>query len=41
MKIKIFKLDSFTNKHFCGNPAAVCILDNWLEAETMQNIAAV
>jgi PhzF family phenazine biosynthesis protein len=40
MKIKIFKLDSFTKKRFSGNPAAVCILDKWLDDKTMQNIAA-
>lgn len=39
MKIKIFKLDSFTNERFKGNPAAVCILEHWIDDEIMQNIA--
>jgi len=39
-KIKIFQIDAFTDELFKGNPAAVCILDEWLEVELMQNIAA-
>ena len=38
-KIKIFQVDAFTNNLFTGNPAAVCILDNWLTDEIMQSIA--
>lgn len=40
MKIKIYQVDSFTNKPFEGNPAGVCILDNPLPDESMQSIAA-
>jgi PhzF family phenazine biosynthesis protein len=40
MKIKIYQIDAFTDKVFGGNPAAVCILDKWLEDEIMQNIGA-
>jgi len=40
MKIKIFQIDAFTDKVFCGNPAAVCILDKWIDKESMQKIAA-
>lgn len=40
MKIKIYKLDAFTKKRFSGNQAAVCVLKEWLDDETMQNIAA-
>ena len=39
MKLKIFQVDAFTAKIFGGNPAAVCILDNWLETSLMQKIA--
>jgi PhzF family phenazine biosynthesis protein len=40
MKINIFKLDAFTQERFTGNPAAVCVLDQWLDAGTMQQIAS-
>ncbi|MEE2770763.1 MAG: PhzF family phenazine biosynthesis protein [Bacteroidota bacterium] len=39
MNIEIYQVDAFTNEVFAGNPAAVCLLDQWLEAELMQNIA--
>lgn len=28
MQIPIFTVDAFTNRPFCGNPAAVCLLEN-------------
>ena len=40
MKLKIFQVDAFADKVFSGNPAAVCILDSWLDASLMQQIAA-
>ena len=40
MKQKIYQVDAFTTKLFGGNPAAVCILDTWVETELMQQIAA-
>ena len=40
MKQKIYQIDAFTTKLFGGNPAAVCILDEWLSNELMQKIAA-
>lgn len=40
MKIKLFQVDAFTDQLFGGNPAAVCLLDAWLDKETMQHIAA-
>jgi len=40
MKIPIYQIDAFTDERFRGNPAAVCILQEWLTDETMQNIAA-
>jgi PhzF family phenazine biosynthesis protein len=39
MKIKLFQVDAFTDHLFGGNPAAVCLLDEWLPDRTMQNIA--
>jgi PhzF family phenazine biosynthesis protein len=38
--IKIFQVDAFTSHLFGGNPAAVCILEQWLEDTLMQSIAA-
>jgi PhzF family phenazine biosynthesis protein len=37
--MKIYFVDSFTNQKFEGNPAAVCLPDKELEADTMQKIA--
>ncbi len=39
MKIPMFQVDAFTGKVFGGNPAAVCILGDWLEDSLMQAIA--
>ncbi|MBU0696461.1 MAG: PhzF family phenazine biosynthesis protein [Bacteroidetes bacterium] len=36
----IYQVDAFTDHVFGGNPAAVCILNNWLPSVIMQNIAA-
>jgi predicted PhzF superfamily epimerase YddE/YHI9 len=40
MKLPLYQVDAFTNTLFAGNPAAVCPLDRWLDASTMQAIAA-
>ncbi|WKN41921.1 PhzF family phenazine biosynthesis protein [Tunicatimonas pelagia] len=40
MKIEIYQIDTFTDKLFGGNPAAVCPLDEWLEDTVLQQIAA-
>ena len=40
MKVKLFQVDAFTDTLFCGNPAAVCILEEELDERVMQNIAA-
>ncbi|WP_111655324.1 PhzF family phenazine biosynthesis protein [Isoalcanivorax indicus] len=40
MSFPIYQIDAFTNRVFGGNPAAVVILDEWLEDETLQAIAA-
>ena len=37
--MKYYVVDSFAEHVFEGNPAAVCIMDKWLSAETMLNIA--
>ena len=37
--MKIWQVDSFTSEPFKGNPAAVCILDEPISDELMQNIA--
>ena len=34
-----FIVDAFTDTVFTGNPAAVCLLDEWLSDDTLQNIA--
>jgi len=40
MKILLYQVDAFTGRVFCGNPAAVCPLEEWLDEELMQAIAA-
>ena len=40
MRIPIYIVDSFTNRLFAGNPAAVCPLKSWLDDALMQSIAA-
>lgn len=37
--MKQYVVDAFTDKVFAGNPAAVCVMDKWLDDRTMQNIA--
>jgi PhzF family phenazine biosynthesis protein len=37
--MKIFKVDSFTDRAFAGNPAGVCILDTQKDDKWKQNIA--
>ena len=39
MKVPIFQVDAFAGHIFGGNPAAVCPLEEWLDEETMQNLA--
>jgi PhzF family phenazine biosynthesis protein len=39
MGVKIFQVDTFTNKPFTGNPAAVCILPEPRAETWMQNVA--
>lgn len=40
MKLPIFQVDAFAGRVFTGNPAAVCLLDEWLDDATMQGIAS-
>lgn len=40
MKLPLYQVDAFTSRVFAGNPAAVCILDTWIEDATLQAVAA-
>lgn len=37
--MKQYIVDAFTDKVFSGNPAAVCVMEHWLDEDTMQSIA--
>lgn len=39
MEIPLFQVDAFTSKVFGGNPAAVCVLEQWPDDEILQDIA--
>jgi PhzF family phenazine biosynthesis protein len=39
MKQKIYQIDTFTDRVFSGNPAAICPLEEWLSDDLMQKIA--
>lgn len=36
--MKQYVVDAFTDKVFAGNPAAVCVMDEWLSDDIMQKI---
>jgi len=36
----MWQVDAFATETFAGNPAAVCLLDDWLDDRTLQAIAA-
>ncbi len=38
--MKYYIVDAFTDKPFSGNPAGVCVLDDWPGEDVMQSIAA-
>lgn len=40
MKIPFYQVDAFSRKIFGGNPAAVCLLESWLDSDMLQSIAA-
>jgi len=39
MELIIYQVNAFTDKIFCGNPAAICPLDDWLPDDVLQKIA--
>ncbi len=39
MKIPLYQIDAFAGRLFGGNPAAICVLEDWLDDETLQAIA--
>lgn len=39
MQIKLYQVDSFSDRPFAGNPAAVCPLSSWPEDHVLQAIA--
>ncbi|MBK8182105.1 MAG: PhzF family phenazine biosynthesis protein [Candidatus Competibacteraceae bacterium] len=40
MKLPLYQIDAFTSQVFSGNPAAVVVMDHWLEDAVLQAIAA-
>ncbi|HUI07045.1 MAG TPA: PhzF family phenazine biosynthesis protein [Verrucomicrobiae bacterium] len=40
MRIPIYQVDAFTSEVFSGNPAAVCLLDKWIDDQRLQSVAA-
>ena len=40
MRIPTYYVDVFTDRPFRGNPAAVCLLNSWLDDEGMHKVAA-
>jgi len=40
MRIPVYQIDAFTQRVFHGNPAAVCPLEQWLDDNQLQAIAA-
>lgn len=40
MRIPLFHVDAFTDQPFRGNPAAVCLLDSWLDEGLLRKVAA-
>ncbi len=40
MKLPLITVNAFSNEPFSGNPAAVTLLENWLDDSLMQSIAA-
>lgn len=39
MDLPLFQVDAFTDRLFTGNPAAVCLLEEWLPSDMMLKIA--
>jgi PhzF family phenazine biosynthesis protein len=40
MRLPLYQVDAFTSEVFYGNPAAVCLLDRWLDDSTLQAVTA-
>lgn len=40
MTLSYFQIDAFTSRLFEGNPAGVCLLEEWLPDDTLQSLAA-
>src|SRR5690606_13894853 len=40
MSIPLYVVDAFTSNLFHGNPAGVCLLENWLPDDVLEGIAA-
>jgi PhzF family phenazine biosynthesis protein len=40
MRLQLFYLDAFTNQPYSGNPAAVCLLNSWLDDGSLRKVAA-
>lgn len=39
MRIPMYQVDAFTEEIFKGNPAAICLLEKWIDDKLMQSIA--
>jgi len=40
MRIPLYQVDAFASQVFAGNPAAVCLLDRWVDDPILQAVAA-
>jgi len=40
MRVSLFHVDAFTDQPFAGNPAAVCLLNSWLDDALLLKVAA-
>lgn len=40
MRLPLYQVDAFASEVFFGNPAAVCLLDLWIDDSTLQAVAA-
>jgi predicted PhzF superfamily epimerase YddE/YHI9 len=39
MKLPYYQVDAFTDRAFSGNPAGVCLLEQWMDDATLQRIS--
>jgi PhzF family phenazine biosynthesis protein len=39
LRLPLFWVDAFAERQFCGNPAAVCVMEEWLPDQGLQAIA--